>query len=384
MKELPDKGNDGYVNNDPIGVTDVTSRLDVYLVAHQNNRKIIVDHKHVPVVKTTDGTQGDAAVVTKFTNPASIIQIINGQFATKTATTDLQVRQGTKFIKVNSASISAVKIDEVKQTSYNGLISLTPSLSTTDYKTNPLTFTLGNSLSIKPQVITVDVTITTEKGTFTEVKTIQIQEVPKPLCHIELTNDSEMIFTTSDGVVQTAAANFPETSASFYVGDEDYSDKVTFNCTPTGCQFSNPSGDGRTFKLSTITADTAKLEISVVYDGLTYSKTFTVAKSFGQAPYKLVISPNVIVEDVTENVTIKVIKGNTPLTTLGTIHTLKLNGTVVSGYASGQVVLPVSQFVNKENTITLAYNNTVVDSETIGKIKDGENAKYMQIDVNHP
>ena len=98
MTELPDKGNDGYVNNDPIGVTDVTSRLDVYLVAHQNDRKIIVDHKHLPVIKTTDGTPGDPgenAIHLELTRDMETItysEIMNGNID---ATTQAVLYDGT-------------------------------------------------------------------------------------------------------------------------------------------------------------------------------------------------------------------------------------------------------------------------------------------------
>ena len=179
----------------------VTKQLTFEVVISSDNNDFVMDCESIGVVHNgKPGEKGDATVVTQFSNPASIVHVVNDAFVPNTVTTKVQVRSGVDFVKINKVSISKVQVDGETKTSYSNLVTLTPSLDSSKFENNVLTFTLGSGLAKATSVMNVTVKIETALGDFEEVKTISIQKIVQP-CHLELTNDAEMIYTDSVGNV---------------------------------------------------------------------------------------------------------------------------------------------------------------------------------------
>lgn len=321
------------------------------------------------------GEKGDNAVVTQLTNPASIVNIVGNTFVPNTAKTDLQVRSGLDFVNVTSVSMNSLEINGENKTIPTSYVTLTPDLI--NNTKNTLVFTLKSNLAKEAQIIKIGLLIETALGNFTEVKTINIQKIEQP-CHLELTNDSEIVYSNSNGEVPSTVT-WPTTTPMFYVGS--VKTNVTFNVTADGCTYTVKDG---VYTIASLTKDTATLTFKVEYENSTYTKTFTITKSFGQPTYKIVVVPNVIVENVTETVDVKVMwfdgrdrneefKGvnNAP-------YSLTLNGSTL---ASG--THEVSKFNSAENTIQFKKGTVVLDSETIGKVRNGVDGKPVHLELTN-
>lgn len=328
--------------------------------------------------KGDKGDKGDNAVVTQLTNPASIVNVIDSSFVPNTVTTKVQIRSGIDFVKINKVSISSVQVNGEVKTSYSNLVTLTSSLDSSKFENNVLTFTLGSGLAKATSVMNVTVNIETELGNFEEVKTISIQKVVQP-CHLELTNDAEMIYTDSAGNVPNTVI-WPSTTPLFYQGSKLIT-SVTPEVVGDGCTYTVSNG---VYTINAITKDVATLKFTVTYDGSSYSKEFTITKSFGTPTYKIVATPNVIVEGETTSVNVKVMWFD------GRNRTEEFTSANVAPYSltlNGQKINPgpvdISVFSRAENIIEFKNNTTVLDSETIGKIKNGVDGKAIHLELTN-
>lgn len=194
--------------------------------------------------------------------------------------------------------------------------------------------------------------------------------------HLELTNDSEMIFTDSNGVPRGDV--YAETTAILYDGNSEV-DPDDIDAVWTGCEGSNP--DGHTFSVEFISEDVGYIDITANYKGIDYKKRFTVTKSYGQVPYKIIFDKNVINTDTDTTLGISILRGGQSFTSVlegSDRYYLHINNADWwSGYPSSSISgdwisLSVSELdVSGPIKVELYEDDALLDSESVGIVKNG-------------
>lgn len=356
------------------------------------DRKLVTKEYAEPGTPGTPGTPGESTVVTQLSNPASIIQIVKGEFASTTAQTNLQVRKGSEFVQVSSVVIGAVRSSITAVENPGDYLTLAPTLDeNSPYDTNTLEFTLGSKVSKIAQTIEADLNITVGDVVYTETKTIIIQYASENSVHLELTED--FVNVTDYDVKLISEDNPITTKAVLYDGlaeavNEAYSAEF-INC--------DGSCDGATGEVKVTEWDdsikSASVIITAVYENGSYSRTFVLNRS----PYnwKLHLSHDIIKDNEREAITGVVrVSGSR----LDAIENSKFfieysiddsNEWTDLSYTAEQAgfTIPVEdaiENVTKHLIVRIRdINDHIYDQETIGLVKNGENASYYQIGVNY-
>lgn len=346
-----------------------------------------------------DGESAESTIITQLSNPSAIVQLIEGKFQQTKVSTGVQARKGIEFVQITDINIKSVKLDgNTISSSSNYPISIASSLDTTSpFSDNTINFTLSSDkskLSIAEHTITVDLNIVINGLNYIETQTILIQKSGgENAVHLELTEDMANVgilyWHEKNGTLNISTTAVLYDGLSEAIG-ETYSAQF-INCEGT-CDAETGVVTVDSFDKYMLGED-PNVVITASYKGSEYKKTFIIRRNVSN--WKLKLDHTVINIDDPKAINGYLEVDGVRWTTFGTnklsIKYIINDGTEQDVEYNSDKSFTISADVIKtiESHITfLLYNEEgeepyMMDKETIGVVKNGENAQYYQIDANH-
>ena len=303
------------------------------------------------------GQQGPAGIQVQLSNPASILQLIEGELYSNAVYSNVAVRQGKINIPITKVEIHNIRVN-IASDPYIQLES-----EDNDDNSKDLTFNVW--ITPVEQTIEIELNIYTDEETFyRETKTIVVQTSGgEDAIHLELTNDSISANTDTEASVSRAV---------LYKGGAELSD-VTYSCNDNAygitvdnygyIYYTKISIDGP--KQVTITAKYS--------DTISRSKTIKIIP--GSDRYDLSVTPNMVNAYKLNPISINGTKNGVKIDDLSS-YIVKIGNTPLTNFENVNLEEYISDDSITELSISLYNGDTLLDSESIGVYREPE---YYQI-----
>ena len=211
----------------------------------------------------------------------------------------LKKDDGTYSISSVLCTVQRIKGDSVSNVTNPSLYGLTAYYSIDGNSEQP--YTIGSG--IDTSTFTRSVRFSLYKGnTLVDRENILMVYDGSSGYVLDLDNENDSILYDGNTII----GSNPQTTWTLYKGGVDISDSVvknanTVHITAEGCTANFVSGSVyRTVQVDSMTAETGKVTISVTHGGNTYSAVMSVKKLVGVDKYEIVVAPNAITYNETD------------------------------------------------------------------------------------
>ena len=217
-----------------------------------------------------DGNDGeDAVTYSLLLTPSLIVAAAEGTLSSSTIAVSVIMAAGksttvlSTYSEITAAGLS-LKVKANGSSTYSDLSSV--SLSASSY-----TDAQGGT-----------VMLCDEDGDVQDYQSFAILQEASSACNLLLSNEAAAVACDDEGNV---TGSFQSTTFAFYVGAEDYTgyllngtiDGASFSVTPSGCTCTQ---NGEIITPTAMSADTATITVAVTYNGLEYTKVYTLTKVY--------------------------------------------------------------------------------------------------------